>query len=349
MTNVPTGAGRETLPNSPPVVDAREMNAEEMRLVTDFASLAPSVHNTQPWQFVADGRSLEVRADRDRQLAFLDDSARQLHLSCGAAVEFARLAIRSLGYSCIVRLAPRADDPLLLATLTVGGRAATNPVERRLLEAAARRYTDRGPYEDRPVPREVLARMSDAATEVGCWLRALTRPGDRLIASMLLEKAEAIEAEDPRYHAELAQWRREGTADDGIPGSALGDWPSDRVSDVPLRDFSGDGRHPRPGSGAPPEVERDTLVLLGSDSDDRLSWLRTGRALAAILLTATDAGIASQPLGPVTDVLATRSQLQRGLGLLGHPQLLLRIGYGHGRPSTGRRPVEATVSAVAVA
>src|SRR5439155_11508691 len=134
--------------------EAALMNTEELHLVTTFASLAPSVHNTQPWRFVATGHSLEVRADRTRRLAFLDESARQLHLSCGAAVEFARLAIRSLGYTCVVRLAPRADDLLLLATLTLGGRSETKQAERRLVEAAPRRYTDRGPYDDKPVPRD---------------------------------------------------------------------------------------------------------------------------------------------------------------------------------------------------
>ena len=320
------------------------MNAEELQLVTTFASLAPSVHNTQPWQFVADGHTLEVRADPSRQLAFLDESSRQLHMSCGAAVEFARLAIRALGYSCIVRLVPKSDDPLLLATLTLGGQSAFRPDERRLYDAAPRRYTDRGPYDDKPVPTVVLSRMADAAAEVGCWVRVLGRAGDRLLTAVLLQKAEEMEAADPRYHEELEQWLRDGEAVDGVPVEALPAWPQDRVSDVPLRDFEvpveqAETRRFRER----PDVERDTLILVGSDGDDRLSWLRTGRALAAVLLTATDAGLVSQPLGQVTDVPATRLQLQRGLGLLGYPQLMLRLGFGHGRPATGRRPVEETL------
>jgi hypothetical protein len=192
-------------------------------------------------------------------------------------------------------------------------------------------------------------RMSDHATEVGCWLRQLNRPGDRLLATILLEKAEAIEADDPRYKAELDSWRREHCAADGIPVSAMPTWPPDRVSDVPLRDFTGANAHPHPEPGHRPDVERDTLVLLGSDGDDGWSWLRTGRALASILLTLTDAGLVSQPLGQVTDVALTRTQLQRGLGLLGHPQMVLRLGYGHGHPTTGRRPSEDTLSIGALA
>lgn len=316
------------------------MNAEELQLVTTFASLAPSVHNTQPWQFVADGHTLEVRADPSRQLAFLDESSRQLHISCGTAIEFARLAVRALGYSCVVRLLARPDDRLLLATLTLGGPAEPRPTEKRLYEAAPRRYTDRGPYEDRPVPHDLLTRMSDAASEVGCWVRVLNRPGDRLLATILLQRAEEIEVDDSRYRQELDEWRRDGAAVDGIPGAALPAWPQTRVSDVPLRDFTGVAQPRRPGTEQKPQVERDTLLLVGSDADDTFNWLRTGRALAAILLTATDAGLVSQPLGPVTDLPATRAQLQRGLGLLGHPQLMLRMGYGHGSPTTNRRPVE---------
>ena len=325
------------------------MNAEELELITTFASLAPSVHNTQPWQFVAVDHTLEVRADPTRQLAVLDESARQLHMSCGAAVEFARLAIRALGYSCIVRLSPRADDPLLMATLTLGGRSAPQPGERQLYDAAARRYTDRGAYDDRQVPRPVLTRLADAAGEVGCWVQPLNRPGERLLAAVLLEKAEAIEAQDPRYREELERWRRDDTAVDGVPDAALPSWPDGRVSDMPLRDFTSREQPQGGHRGERPDVERDTLVLIGSDGDDRLSWLRTGRALAAVLLIATDAGLASQPLGQVTDVTATRVRLQRGLGLLGYPQLLLRMGYGHGRPTTGRRPIEETLVGHAVA
>ena len=326
------------------------MNIEELQLVTTFASLAPSVHNTQPWRFVAEGHTLEVRADPERQLDYLDDNARQLHISCGGVVEFARLAVRALGYDCVVRLLPRPDDKTLIATLTLGGRSAARPGEKRMYDAAPRRYTDRGPYDDKPVPHEVLLRMADAAADVGCWVRVLNRPGDRLLATILLDRAEQIEADDPHYRKEIAEWRREAITDDGIPDAAVSSWPSDRVSDVPLRDFDGNGEHPRPGGVYErPAVERDTLVLVGSDTDDRFSWLRTGRALAAVLLTATDAGVVAQPLGPVTDVAATRAQLQRGLGLLGHPQLLLRMGYGHGRPATGRRSVDETLTVGAVA
>ena len=100
-------------------------------------------------------------------------------------------------------------------------------------------------------------------------------------------------------------------------------------------------RPPLTGGG---RLGTDVHVLLGSDTDDRIGWLRTGRALASIVLILTEAGLVSQPLGPATDVPATRAQLQRSLGLLGHPQMLMRLGYVHGEPHAGRRPVDQTLT-----
>jgi hypothetical protein len=318
------------------------MDIEQLRTVTQFAALAPSVHNTQPWRFTADDHTIEVRADEKRLLDVVDPNARQLHISCGIAIEFARLAVRALGHDCVVRLLPQPEgDPMLLATLTIGHPMAVTPAERRLIEAIPRRYTDRGPYDSTLIAAGVLARMRDAASERGCWLRVLDRAGDRTTAATLLAEAEEIEQADPAYREELAAWRRTGPAPDGVPVQAAEPWNDGRVSDVPLRDFSGT-RQPafEIGVAAPPAVERDMLVLIGSDDDTAISWLRTGRALALVLLQLTDAGATSQPLGPVVDVPATRIRLQRALGLLGHPQLMLRVGYGHGAPTTGRRDIE---------
>jgi hypothetical protein len=139
----------------------------------------------------------------------------------------------------------------------------------------------------------------------------------------------------------MAAWSRAAAAADGVPQVATTWTAPAAVSDVPLRDFTGRGEHPTPGGdGPPPPVCRDRLLLIGSDDDTPVGWLRTGRALALVLLTLTDAGLVTQPLGPITDVPATRVRLQRQLGLLGHPQLLFRAGYGYGRPRAGRRSVD---------
>ncbi|MBV9099380.1 MAG: hypothetical protein JO079_15125, partial [Frankiaceae bacterium] len=114
------------------------------------------------------------------------------------------------------------------------------------------------------------------------------------------------------------------------------EWPADRVRDVPLRDFAGHDRHPRPGGASAPTVERDLLVMFGSAYDAPASWIASGRALGWALLRAAAAGVSAQPLGQAIDLQSGRDRLRRALGLVGYPQFVVRMGYGAGRPRTRR-------------
>lgn len=318
-----------------------------MTVVLAYAALAPSVHNTQPWRIQTQEDGIEIRAERSRQLSYLDPTGRQLHVSCGAAIEFARLAARSTGRECTVRLLPDSGDPDLLAVLRLGGFSEPSATEHALAEAIVVRYTDRGPYSDRRVPPEVVDDIRRRATELGVWTRTLDEPHDRRALISVLYDAEQEEAADPRYAEELARWTG-STGDVGLPAHATDRrWPADRVSQVPLRDFAGHGEHPSPadrGDAPPPTVERDLLLMFGTAFDEPGAWLSAGRALAWALLRAAIVGASAQPLGPAIDLPDQRARLRHELGLVGHPQFVLRMGFGTDRPRTRRRLVDAEQS-----
>lgn len=316
------------------------MDPQDLRTVIECAELAPSIHNTQPWSFRVADDTIEVRADRTRGLPVLDPHQRELTISCGASIEFGYAAVRGLGCECDVQLLPDAADVDLLATLTIGAPRPATADERELFEAIPRRYTDRGSYEPATLPPELRDVLIRGVNNRGGWLRVLDHAGDRLAVIQALTSAEAAEAADPAFRAELASWLRIGSASDGIPVAALRSVSeSGRVSDVPQRDFLDVDDHPRPGAGTPPPVERDALLMIGTDEETPLSWVQAGRALGWLWLRLTVAGLSSQPLGQVLDVESARQRLAEQLGLLGHVQFLLRTGQGHGAPTTGRRHV----------
>ena len=317
------------------------MTENELAVIIECAGLAPSVHNTQPWTFQRSDRGLEVLADASRQLGFLDPTSRQLQISCGAAIEFGYLAARSIGRACNVELRPDPGRPELLARLEMGADAPPTELETALAGAIARRYTDRGPYSDRSLSPQLLIDIQTRCAELGVWVRILDRPGERTVVATILAEAEAAEAADPRYAEELARWTSEQPSAEGVPLAAAPSWPGDRVSDMPLRDFTGRDVHRHPGAEEPPVVERDTLILLGTALDDEASWLLAGRALGWLLLRAVVDGASAQPLGPAIDLPDSRSALRRELGLVGHPQFLLRMGYGTGQPRTRRKHAES--------
>jgi len=321
-----------------PAATRRETGRPDPRpLVVQAAALAPSIHNSQPWLFIArpDG-SLDVRVDRTRHLRVIDESGRQMFVSGGAALEFARLVYRALGYYCTIDLLPDALDPGLLATITYEPGSEPTDYELALVSAMDHRHTDRGPYDDTLVPPQLLEDIRAAAARHDVWLRHVDLPVDRVVVGAALWDAGNRQADNPEYVAELARWRAQGRRRDGVVVPPR--WPPDRVSDVPLRNFDGRPTTP-PLTDAPPDVERDAIVVFGTIDDDARAHVQTGRALAEAWLLLTAAGLSAQPLGQTLDDAISRRRLASDLRLIGHPQFMLRLGYGHTARASRRRPL----------
>ncbi|MBN1092560.1 nitroreductase family protein [Blastococcus sp. TML/M2B] len=324
------------------------MDQQQWAQVVEAATRAPSIHNTQPWRFTATADQLDVFLDPGRALPVLDPTGRQQVISCGIAVEFAVVALAAAGWLSEVELLPD-DDADHLATVRVIGPIVATDEDSALAASIARRHTVRDPFQPRVVPVDLLDRLQAEAAAFGTWFKPVTRSEEEVATVFLIDRAEEMEQGDPAYLAELQQWvRTDPAAVDGVPvGAVPAEDPHGRPSNWSIRDFvvgtrsAGEGA-PVDADAPPPEVERPTVVLMGTDGDDRYAWLQAGRALARVLLVATAAGVAASPLTQALDWPATRTRLRARLSLVGHPQMLLRMGYpreGGEVAVSGRRPV----------
>jgi hypothetical protein len=77
--------------------------------------------------------------------------------------------------------------------------------------------------------------------------------------------------------------------------------------------------------------------VLCTAGDGPGDWLRAGEALERVLLAITRHGFTASPLTQVTEVPTTRARLRAELGLIGYPQILLRVGQAAVAPSSRRR------------
>ncbi len=321
---------------SRPGAGVPQLTPEESAAVIAMAARAPSLHNTQPWQFRPRGTAIELLVDPDRWLRHIDPDGRELMISCGAAVFGLRLGLRSLGLLPVTELLPDPAQPSLAARVRLAGHAAMNKVEGELAAAVPHRHTHRGAF----APGEVAARLlaglvADAAAE-DAELLLVDQAGlaDQLVR--LVEAAAAEQRANPDVTAELRGWVRPpgSPARDGVPARAIVSTTAGQPARLrlPQRDFGQQGNE-RPGSVAP-----SATAVLSTAGDTPADWLRAGQALHRLLLRAATrwvfASLQSQPL----ESPRYRREVADLLGLSGHPQLLLQFGRSNTAPATPRRP-----------
>jgi nitroreductase len=307
--------------------------ADDRALVTalvEAATRAPSVHNTQPWRFVGHDDVVELWDDPRRGLPVLDPDGRARRLSCGAALALAEVAAAGLGVTTRTVPHPDAGRPEHLADLRLDGPHSPTEHEQALAAAIGRRHTEREPFDESvEAPPGAVRALAGAVQANGCWLRVVESADDAAAVTVLLARADDLLSRDPAYREELRQWTgRDPASPDGIPASAVpAEAPAERGSSYRLRDFDPDREDPGPHwADEPPPAEHPLVVVVGTADDDPAAWLAAGQALGRLLLTATTLGLSASPMTQALEVQDTRGRLVQELGLVGHPQVVLRLG-----------------------
>jgi hypothetical protein len=291
---------------------------------------------------------LDLYADRTRQLPVADPDGHALMVSCGGALELARLGLAEVGYASDVQRRPEPDEPDLLARIVVRGNAAISEDTRSRAAAARRRHSERRPFAKRPVPTELLDRLAAAVREDDrVFLHVVEHSDEQLDLAVLVSRADEALHNDPAYREELARWTRRGPADDGVPASAIphvvGDEP--RHTSVPVRDFEVGvtGRLSIEGGG---QDEHPALgVIMTADRGD-LGALRAGEALARVLVNAEAEGLAASIISQPVDWPVVRERMRGLMSWAEYPQILVRIGWPAEREigePTPRRPVSDVI------
>ena len=318
-----------------------------LRRIVESAAAAPSIHNTQPWQFtVVSDELLEVRADLDRALWVSDPRARALYLSCGAALFNISTAIRMTGFNPRVCPLPQPGFPptVIAAVQAEPGRPPTFG-EREMYEAIWQRHTNRGPFTAEPISESVREALERAAMFEFATLRMLSST-DAATVLDLAAKASAELAGDVEHRIELQRWIATNDRDDGIPSDALPCRPS---------------REPAPVRGdlaaASPAVTRPSadyeefpqLAVLTTARDEPAAWLRAGQALQRVLLTATARGLSASFLYQSIELRDMRGDSAPPWPWPENPQIVIRFGYGKEPPGTPRRPLDDVLTRAAAA
>jgi hypothetical protein len=315
------------------------LNTDVVTGAVRLACRAPSVHNSQPWRWVADSAGLQLFADPKRWVPATDRSGREALISCGAVLDHFRVAMQAAGWTITVERFPNPNNLEHLASIGFTPLSFVTDAHRARAAAILRRRTDRLPFAA-PVDWELFEPMlrstfadSDAHLEV---VRDDLR--HELVEASRL--SESLRLYDSSYHAELDWWTAPFEATEGIPYSALvSATESQRVDVARLFPLSGDSQR-RPGIAA----DRSKVVVLCTEDSTRGDAVHCGEVLSTVLLECTMAGMATCTLTNITEFPASRDVITTLIGRASFPQLLIRVGLAPPRepvpPMTPRRPFD---------
>lgn len=317
-----------------------DSSSERLRFLLQYATLAPSSHNTQPWLWQIEGDEIELTADRSREMSALDPDGRELIMSCGAALHHLRLATRAMGYGALVQTFPDADKPDLLVRVRLGSPRPATEKDDLLFGFVTKRHTHRGEFEPRALSSALLLKLQNEAEFEGAELHFARDSEEKREIIALIEQGDLVQQSNAAVRGDMADWiAPPGGRDDGIPSSALG------VGDLlgylaPLKERLWD----RGDSIA--DKDRDlannapVLAVLSSMADGPPAWLGAGQALSAVLLRARSENVWASFFSQPIQFDETWRELRHLVGKEFFPQLIFRLGHATPVPATPRRPVD---------
>ena len=278
------------------------VSTEVIKNAVQLACRAPSLHNSQPWHWVAEDGTVQLYLDKDRVLYSTDHSGREALIGCGAALDHFRVAMAAAGWTANVDRFPNPNNPLHLASIDFSPMEFVTEGHRRRADAVLLRRTDRLPFAEPPDWDSVESKLRRAVTSDAVRLDVIAdelRP-ELAEASQLTE---SLRLYDSSYHAELSWWtgpfetRRGHSAQ--LSGVGARERPRRYRTQFPVTRNS----DRRLGVGH----DHAKILVLSTYDNERASVLQCGETLSAVLLDATMAGLATCTLTHITELRASRN------------------------------------------
>lgn len=316
---------------------------EKLAFCLNYAILAPSTYNVQPWCFKIEGSTAYIYFDRRYALPVIDPDDRELGLSCAAALFNLCLALNYFGYKAVTELLPDPADKDLLARVRIGDLAECDEAQKALFKAIPKRHTNRGAFADKEVPAEMLRILRNEASKEGAWLHVCTPDERRSIVQMVVE-ADHMQTASKHFRRELASWvnPRRALSGDGMPDIGLTHAQvMNSLTPSLARRFEVENH--QLATDAQLDAGSPVIAVLGTHAGGLLERIHAGQAMMRIFLQAEVLGLSVSTLNQPCEVPELRLRLHDEIKQQGRVHMIFRIGFGSKPSYTPRRPLSSVL------
>lgn len=312
-----------------------------------LASLAPSGHNTQPWQV----KSLApyhwiIGNDSSKWLPAVDPTQRETILSIGAFLQNLNYAANSFGYECEIKIIAKTnqDENLAEVKLLKTGRSLSYDTKKII-----RRRTVRSHYLDTVLKKEDQDHLLGEEPDFLHYIPNSVKSHQWLNEQTL--EANRIQTYRDAAQEELADWIRFSSIDaerhsDGLTTASM------EIEGIPawiLRNFYGkkDVLKKSFREQGLDKVKEQLAhsagwILITSRNNDTETLIETGRRMQRLFLKVRARNIALHPMTQILEEPITAAALNPAIGIKDPVQFILRCGYlkDYPDPVSLRRSVE---------
>lgn len=310
------------------------MPEEKIQFLLRYTVLAPSSHNTQPWQFGVAEDEVRLFVDKSRWLKVADADQRELHISLGCALENLLVAAEHFGYGHEVIYFPDSANDALAAVVKLRPGGESSPFRPgTLFEAIPTRHTNHQSYEEsHPVSRRDRQRLQEVCVEKGIYLHLTDDDAIKREVDELITQGDALQFADPAWREELGYWIGQG-----VFGNA---WLMAKMGQLAVTYLNMSESTAKKDSEL--LMSAPLLAVISSKKNDRVTQIKVGQIFERISLMATVLGIRLHPMSQILEFAALKSRVAALIPESGViPQHTFRLGYAKPETQhTPRRPLE---------
>ena len=305
---------------------------DKLGFLINYAVLAPSIHNSQPWKFNVSKDEIRLYADEARWLPVADADKREYFISLGCALENLIIAAEHFGYTCQTVYFPGEVGLVAVVKFAPSIQSIPDPW---LFGAIQSQKSSDMPYLDRVIPDEDLEKLQNQFRDQNIQIHFLSNSEIKTGFQDLVVRADLIQYADANYKSELGHWLGQGV---------MGPTGVQALIDQMFVVFL---------DAAPEKTRKDielvnstrTLGFVITGENDRESKVLAGQEFERFWLAATAAGLSIHPMSQVLEVPETKAELSRLLApLSGNVQQVFLIGYAKKENErTMHRPLEDVI------
>lgn len=300
----------------------------QIKFILQFAILAPSSHNSQPWRFNINDSKIEIFLDENRKLPFGDRHNRQAYISLGCAIENIIIATNYFNLESQCELIDSPDSLDKVAIIEIKQKLSKEKSEfNNLIFSILKRRTNRGEYLKRLPPGDLLKKINSFSNNFIKIFIISDQNRINNITEVVLKSSTTAMA-DKNFRVELSKYIKNNLTNSyiGIPAFGM-NIPTPISFLVPrMIKYLNMNKISYKNDEKLLKNKTPVMVIIAANGDNKKIWIQVGRIYEKIALEATKIDLSTSIWGAPIES-GNLENLQKILSTNLRPQVFFRLGY----------------------